>query len=286
MPDPLLDALKFRQFGHFIEYRHTLLHEFSYKFALTYTVPTGKTSYQLYRQEDNMRMVAPAPPLRPTQYAEKFLVTSILDGKYPPGSTLPNERRLAEQLGITRPTLRETLQRLAGEGWLKIRHGKSTVVNDYWQHGGLGLLSTLARYGDYLPNGFITHLLEVRLTMLPPVAAQAAARHPSIMIDYLSQAESLSEDTDSFSDYDWNLQLLMARNCGNPVFGLILNDFTSSFKTMARQYFSKKTARLASRNYYRQLGDTIKSSGHKGVARLVQNAMAQSIAIWAEVERN
>ena len=29
-------------------------------------------------------------------------------------------------------------------------------------------------YGDYLPNGFITYLLEVRLTMLPPVAAQAA----------------------------------------------------------------------------------------------------------------
>ncbi len=154
-----------------------------------------------------MRMLSPALPLRPTQYAERFLVTSILDGKFPPGTTLPNERQLADQLGITRPTLRETLQRLAGEGWVKIRHGKSTVVNDYWQQGGLGLLSTLAKYGDYLPNGFITHLLEVRLTMLPPVAAQAAARHPSNMMNYLLQAQSLSEDTAAFSDYDWNLQL-------------------------------------------------------------------------------
>jgi GntR family negative regulator for fad regulon and positive regulator of fabA len=230
-------------------------------------------------------MVAPAPPLRPTQYAEKMLVTSILDGKYPPGATLPNERRLAAQLGITRPTLRETLQRLAGEGWVKIRHGKSTVVNDYWQHGGLGLLSTLAKYGDYLPNGFITHLLEVRLTMLPPVAAQTAAHHPSLMVDYLSQAESLVEDSCAFSDYDWNLQLLMARNCGNPVFALILNDFTPIFKTMAIQYFSEKTARLASRNYYRQLGDTIKNGDHKGVQGVVKKAMAQSIAIWTEVRK-
>ena len=230
-----------------------------------------------------MRMVAPAPPLRPTQYAEKMLVTSILDGKYPPGATLPNERRLAAQLGITRPTLRETLQRLAGEGWVKIRHGKSTVVNDYWQHGGLGLLSTLAKYGDYLPNGFITHLLEVRLTMLPLVAAQSAAHHPSLMVDYLSQAERLAENSRAFSDYDWNLQLLMARNCGNPVFALILNDFTPIFKTMAIQYFSEKTARLASRNYYRQLGDMIKNGGHKGVQGVVKKAMAQSIAIWTEV---
>lgn len=232
-----------------------------------------------------MRMVAPAPPLRPTQYAEKILITSILDGKYPPGATLPNERRLAEQLGITRPTLRETMQRLAGEGWLKIHHGKSTVVNDYWQHGGLGLLSTLARYGDYLPNGFVTHLLEVRLTMLPPVAAQAAAHQPSIMADYLSQAESLSEDRSSFSDYDWRLQLLMARNCGNPVFTLILNDFTSIFKSMAMQYFSNKTARLASRNYYRQLGSTIKSNGHKGVERIVKKAMEESVAIWKKIRK-
>ena len=232
-----------------------------------------------------MRMPSPAQPLRPTQYAEEFLVTSILDGKYPPGATLPNERRLAEQLGITRPTLRETLQRLAGEGWVKIRHGKSTVVNDYWQHGGLGLLSTLAKYGDYLPSGFITHLLEVRLTMLPSVAAQAAANHPSNMVNYLSQAESLSDDTGAFSDYDWNLQLLMARSCGNPVFALILNDFTSIFNSMAMQYFSNKAARLASRNYYRQLGSKIKSNGHKGVERIVKNAMEESVAIWEKIRK-
>ena len=232
-----------------------------------------------------MRMFAPAPPLRPTQYVEKILVTSILDGRYPPGATLPNERRLAAQLGITRPTLRETLQRLAGEGWVKIRHGKSTVVNDYWQNGGLGLLSTMAKYGDYLPNGFITHLLEVRLTMLPPVAAAAATHHPAIILDYLSRAESLGDDTGAFSNYDWNLQILMARNCDNPVFSLILNDFTSIFKAMAMQYFTGKTARLASRNYYRELSDTIKSGGREQVEGVVKNAMTQSIAIWKEVKR-
>jgi len=229
-----------------------------------------------------MRMFKPAPPLRPTQYVENVLVTSILDGTYPPGAALPNERRLAQKLGITRPTLRETLQRLAGEGWLSIRHGKSTVVNDYWQDGGLSLLSTLAKYGEYLPNGFIAHLLEVRLTVLPPVAERAAARHPDIILDYLSLAENLSEDNGAFSDFDWNLQILMARNSGNPVFALILNDFSSIYRAMAMQYFADQKARRASRTYYRQLSDTIKGGISKQVAGVVENAMAQSIAIWKE----
>ncbi|MGV7223938.1 MAG: hypothetical protein ACQ9MH_20735 [Nitrospinales bacterium] len=40
------------------------------------------------------------------------------------------------------------------------------------------MLSTLAQYGGYLPNDLTTLLLEVSLTMLPPVAAQAANHHP------------------------------------------------------------------------------------------------------------
>lgn len=220
--------------------------------------------------------------LRPTQYAEKILVTAMLDGTYPTGASLPNERSLAEQIGITRPTLRETLQRLAGEGWIKIRHGKPTVVNDYWQQGGLSLLSTLAKYGEFLPNGFITHLLEVRLTMLPPVAKQAITYHPEIISNYLDDAQNLTEDAKAFSEYDWKLQMLMSRNSRNPVFSLILNDFASIFAAMAIRYFSEKTARRASRKFYENLSQAIENKANT-VEDIVKKAMEQSIAIWQEV---
>jgi GntR family negative regulator for fad regulon and positive regulator of fabA len=222
-------------------------------------------------------------PLRPAQYVEKILVTSILDGTYPIGMALPNERRLAELIGITRPTLREILQRLANEGWIKIHHGKPTVVNDYWQEGGLSLLSTLAKYGDYLPNGFITHLLEVRMTMLPPLAKRAATNHPKIIMNYLDTARTLDENAEAFSNYDWKLQMLMARHSKNPVFSLILNDFTSIFKIMALRYFSMKIARQASRTYYRELSRAIEQSG-EAVANVVKKAMEQSIDIWHKVK--
>ena len=69
--------------------------------------------------------------LRPTQFVEQRIIRSILDHTYAPHSKLPGERDLAKQMGVTRPTIRETLQRLAKEGWIRIQHGKPTAVNDY-----------------------------------------------------------------------------------------------------------------------------------------------------------
>jgi len=35
-------------------------------------------------------------PLRPGRFTEQQLIERILDGRYPPGSALPAERKLAE----------------------------------------------------------------------------------------------------------------------------------------------------------------------------------------------
>ncbi len=221
-------------------------------------------------------------PLRPTQHVENILVTSILDGTYPIGASLPNERSLSEQLGVTRPTLRETLQRLENEGWVKIRHGKPTRVNDYWREGGLSLLGTLAKYAAYLPNGFITQLLEVRLTLLPSVARFAAEYHPNVILDHLEAAKKLPDEAVPYATYDWNLQIRIARHSNNPIFLLILNDFASIFTTMAMRYFSQQMAREASRDYYLQLYQSI-GNGGAAVEKIVKAAMAQSISIWKQI---
>src|SRR6056297_996360 len=117
-------------------------------------------------------------PLRPGPYAEQQIIENILSGHYPPGSFLPAERRLADKLGVTRPTVREALQRLAGEGWLTIRHGKATEVNNFWETGGMRLLGTMVNYSRTLPESMIEHLLELRVILTPPVAGQAAANAP------------------------------------------------------------------------------------------------------------
>jgi GntR family negative regulator for fad regulon and positive regulator of fabA len=223
-------------------------------------------------------------PMRPTQYVEHNLVTSILNGTYPVGTMLPSERVLAEQLRVTRPTLRETLQRLAKEGWVKIHHGKPTVVNDYWQEGGLGMLATLARYGQYMPNGFITHLLRVRLTLLPPIAGLAAQHHPQKILVFLQLASKLPHEPTAYADYDWTLQMLMARCSNNPVFPLILNDFSTIFQNMAARYFHHDDALRFSAAFYAELGQAIQDNSNT-VEKLVRDAMERSIQIWHAVKK-
>ncbi|MTL13951.1 GntR family transcriptional regulator, partial [Nocardia seriolae] len=68
------------------------------------------------------------------------LVGEVLDGELAPGAALPAERALAETLGVSRPTVREALQRLAHTGLVEVRQGGSTTVRDFRRHAGLEML--------------------------------------------------------------------------------------------------------------------------------------------------
>jgi len=222
-------------------------------------------------------------PLRPGPYAEHQIIEHILNGHYPPGSVLPAERKLAEQLGVTRPTIRETLQRLANEGWITIRHGKPTEVNYFWETGGLRLLATLVKYGAYLPEPFIEYLLELRVILNPPIARQAVKRAPAPIADHLARCRQLEAAPDSFTEFDWTLQQLLAKHSGNPVHLMILNDFRTIFKTMATVYFSREDARGASLAFYENLNHAIVNQPAT-VEQVVRHAMEKSILIWKRMK--
>lgn len=99
----------------------------------------------------NQNMVIKAQS--PAGFAEEYIIESIWNNRFPPGSILPAERELSELIGVTRTTLREVLQRLARDGWLTIKHGKPTKVNNFWETSGLNILETLARLDhDRVPN--------------------------------------------------------------------------------------------------------------------------------------
>ncbi|MCD4717252.1 MAG: fatty acid metabolism transcriptional regulator FadR [Desulfobacterales bacterium] len=223
------------------------------------------------------------PSIRPALHVEQQVVTSILDGTYPKGAVLPNERTLAEKIGVTRQTLREILQRLSREGWITIHHGKPTVVNDYWEKGGMGMLSTMSRYSEYLPNGFVLHLLEVRANLLPVIAGLSAKRAPEVILKYLSGAGKLEDKAEAFSVYDWDLQLLMASHAGNPVYRLILNDFSRMFESLGLKYFGLKKVRKISLHYYLELYDAIDRGG-EDVEGMVFSTMEKSIEIWKKLK--
>lgn len=54
----------------------------------------------------------------------------ILDGALKPGDRLQPEREMAAELGVSRPSLREALQKLVSKGLLHSRQGGGTYVTD------------------------------------------------------------------------------------------------------------------------------------------------------------
>lgn len=56
------------------------------------------------------------------------LEAMILEGTFRIGERLPAERALAEQFGVSRPSLREAIQKLVAKGLLVSRHGGGTFV--------------------------------------------------------------------------------------------------------------------------------------------------------------
>lgn len=121
-------------------------------------------------------------PLQPVQrrsVAEDVfeqLIHEVTGGGIGPGEALPSERRLAEVLGVSRPAVREALQRLSQAGFVDVRQGGATTVLDFRRSAGLDLLPRLlVRDGD-LDVSVAKSILEARLLIGPKVAELAAVR--------------------------------------------------------------------------------------------------------------
>ncbi|MEU0391800.1 GntR family transcriptional regulator [Streptomyces sp. NPDC006208] len=75
-------------------------------------------------------MAASGQQRRPVVVLYERIADAIHDGTYPPGSTLPSEPRLAAELGVGRPALREALLLLQEDGLLSVRRGVGRTVSD------------------------------------------------------------------------------------------------------------------------------------------------------------
>jgi DNA-binding FadR family transcriptional regulator len=101
----------------------------------------------------------------------------ICSGKFMPGDTLPAEPVLAEQMQVSRITIRETMKSLSAKGMLQVRRRYGTIVlpRAQWQLFDPDVITWRARAGAIEP-GLIEDLMELRLIIEPNAARLAAKR--------------------------------------------------------------------------------------------------------------
>jgi GntR family negative regulator for fad regulon and positive regulator of fabA len=219
--------------------------------------------------------------VKPAQFAEKEIIKAIISKEWLSGSNLPPERELAALLGITRPTLREVLQRLSRDGWITINHGRPTIINDYKNEGGLGVLKTLARFNEFVPNDLIRDWLEFRALILPELAYKAILDMPDKILDMLQGKPNLNTTNDAFATFDWDLQMLMINHSNNSIAKMLYNDLTELYHKQGSNYFDNIQTRRKSLKYYKELTKAINNKS-EDIKTIVKHAMHVSLANWNE----
>ncbi|WP_197283635.1 FadR/GntR family transcriptional regulator [Mycobacterium sp. Marseille-P9652] len=126
------------------------------------------------------------------QIAES-IADAVLDGVFPPGSLLPPERDLAEQLQVNRTSLRQGLARLQQMGLIEARHGSGNVVRDPQGLTHPAVVEALVRK---LGPEFLVELFEIRAALGPLIGRLAAQRGRPEDADALRAALAAVRDAD------------------------------------------------------------------------------------------
>lgn len=132
----------------------------------------------------------------------------IRAGDFPPGSRLPSERDLAEQLQVSRPSVREALIALEIEGYVEVRVGAGVFVvhaREVQQASSAGVALVAGDIGPF-------ELLETRLLVEPTCAALTATQATPQQVEAIARVHATPALTHA---HDRAFHETVAAGCGN-----------------------------------------------------------------------
>jgi len=215
---------------------------------------------------------------------EEKLVNDILSGKYPPGCSLPLERELATLYGTSRPTLREAITRLVRDGFLTVKKGQATIVNEYLETGSLNVITKIAKHKGSFRRDFVVYLLQLRRALVPTLVFESIRKNPAKVVAILCEAESLENQSKAFAFFDWKLQKQLAKLAGNPVFTLLLNGFDEIYVELAEVYFESEINRQLSVKYFEDLLMAAMSKDYTKAKKIAEEMFDRAVQNFSQID--
>lgn len=136
----------------------------------------------------------------------------IRNGEFEVGGRLPSERELAEQLGVSRASVREALIALELEGYVSVRVGTGVFVLSDHHPDETRQKDPGPSKADYHNDLGPFDLLETRLLLEPESAALAAERATEAQLQDIraAHAEMAGSPTPSRADHAFHLAVAVA----------------------------------------------------------------------------
>ena len=222
------------------------------------------------------------------------IASLIASGEYTPGMRLPAERQLAEQLSVSRPSVREALIALEVEGWVDIRGGTGVFVR-----GRPPATATeeappdIAEHKELPPVGPI-ELLDARDMVEPEVAALAAKNGSEETIGTLSrilgEMVCCASTDPRHMDLDHQFHAALADATGNGALVQVMETLwamrLAPLYVQLQNHFHNEAvwqqAILEHREIYEAVRNHDTKTARAAMHRHVQNARKRYISNWQE----
>ena len=139
----------------------------------------------------------------------------IVERRLGPGDRLPPERTLAQEFGVSRPSIREGIRALVALGVLDVRPGSGTYVSSNLTSSILHPLS----WAIFLSDSLGHDLVEARKLIEPAIAELAAKRAEPPDVEMLAEAYrrmvETKDDPDGLAEADLAFHLVLAKAARN-----------------------------------------------------------------------
>jgi GntR family transcriptional regulator, transcriptional repressor for pyruvate dehydrogenase complex len=218
----------------------------------------------------------PSRPAKKPTAAESVVaeVRGLIErGEVRSGDRLPPERELAQQLGVSRPSVRSGLKSLAAMGVVQIRQGAGTFITG----GPPVLASEPLRFLAALHGFSRSQMFEARLVLEVAVAGLAAERAAPdklmVISDETTGMFASLELPGAFLDHDIRFHQAVAAAAGNPILASVVEMVAKIFYEFRRRTIrTAKDLRLAAEEH-RAIYQAIRS----GDPERARSAMGQHL---------
>jgi DNA-binding FadR family transcriptional regulator len=206
----------------------------------------------------------------------------IQSGSMAPGSRLPSEKLLAQQLGVSRPTVREAMIALEIAGLVEIRTGSGSYV----RHRD----SIAAPSVDTGPGPI--ELLNARMLIEGEIAAEAAQRATAEdlveIAQTLTEMESIIARGEHSRSADQDFHVRIARASGNDVLASIVGELWAGMFSPLFHQFSERTRLVrrqdAALHEHRAIYAALRTHDAIGARAAMRHHLMQVQAVLANAE--
>jgi GntR family transcriptional regulator, transcriptional repressor for pyruvate dehydrogenase complex len=236
-----------------------------------------------YADAQEMQMAIKYPALVTDSLAKQIsenIRLSILDGRLKPDERLPSEEELAESFGVSRPTIREALKRLAAQNLISSRRGPAggTFVSRPNPEQVSSMLTTattlLVSMGAFDLGEIAEAREELELVCCRLAAERREERHLEAMARELERQKDPDLSDHEFCDSDVRFHRAVVDGAGNPLLRFVMFAVIEAIQPATNMVSFRVHERMIVVSHHKQLYEAIRAQDTARAGTALSGLMA------------